>query len=167
MAGKQLEVTDWAKGQVQSRWQAFRQESPYFQLKVVLGLAYAVVVVLTVILAPPRGEKWAVAQERINFGLSYRTTLKITNMRNGDLDDVVLELRGNGIEFDGKKVPGTWHTKPIAMPEGKELLVNTEQLFDARGENPPYALDVDDARVLDKKKRVVIDFGRPRKVGAP
>ena len=73
----------WAKG----RWADFRQESPYFQGKVGLAAIYVVIVVLTIFLAPPRGDKWACTEERIPFGLAFKTALIISNLRNGDLDD--------------------------------------------------------------------------------
>ncbi len=150
----------WARG----RYQAFRDQSPYFQAKVGLAAAYVVVVLLTVLVAPPRGAVWQASQQRINFGLAFKTAITITNLRAGDLEDVVVEVKGTGIEFDGKKDPGTWRTKPLDMPEGKELQILTEQLFDDRGVNPPYSLVVDTVRVVDDDKETVVVL-HPKQVG--
>jgi hypothetical protein len=64
----------------------------------------------------------------------------------------VVEVSGKGIEFDGKEVPGVWRTKPIALLEGLETKIVTEQLFDAKGANPPYTLDVKQLTIFDDPK---------------
>jgi hypothetical protein len=151
---------EWAK----DRWADFRAESPYFQGKVGLAAAYALIVLFTIVLAPPRGDKWASAQERIPFGLAFKTALKITNQRNGDLDNVTVIVHGTGIEFDGKKTPGTWTTKPLSLPEKLEVKILTEQLYDKQGGVPPYSLVIDDAVVLDKKDHVIVTL-HPKQIG--
>ncbi|HEY4220281.1 MAG TPA: hypothetical protein VGO62_03045, partial [Myxococcota bacterium] len=60
---------DWAL----DRWADFRAESPYFQAKVGLGAGYVVIVLLTIMLAPPRGAYWTCTQEHLQFGLSSKT----------------------------------------------------------------------------------------------
>jgi hypothetical protein len=131
------------------RWTTFRASSPYFQAKVGLVAAYVVIVALTLLLAPPPPVAWRVRQDRLNFGLSFKTFVEIENGDNGDLEDVVVEVVGKAIEFDGKERPGRWRTKPMALPEGVPTRVFSEQLADERGVAPPYSLVVDSVRVLD------------------
>ena len=138
------------------RWGAFRAESPYFQGKVGLVALYLVIVALTIVLVPPAGEPWAIRQERISFGLAFKTALEVSNNDSGDLEDVVLEVRGKGIEFDGKEIPGTWRTKPMLLIEGLPTKILTEQLFDAQGLSPPYSLVVDTVTVIDEDKDVLV-----------
>ena len=138
------------------RWGAFRAESPYFQGKVGLVALYLVVVSLTILLVPPDGEPWAAKQERISFGLAFKTALEVSNFDSGNLEDVVLEVRGKGIEFDGKEIPGIWRTKPMLLIEGRPTKILTEQLFSDIGLNPPYSLVVDTITVIDDDKDVLV-----------
>ena len=168
MAGKEALAAgakkgrDWAEG----RWAEFRAESPYFQAKVGLGVAYAVIVVLTILLAPPRGITWQSSQERIPFGLAFKTAVLLKNLRAGDLDDVTIEIKGEGIEFDGRKVPGAWHTRPMNLPEGREAKILTENLYDDQNVNPPYSLVVDSLKVVSKKKKTIVEL-HPKQTGVP
>lgn len=150
---------EWAR----DRWGAFRKESPYFQARLWLILAYLVIVVATVILAPPEGEHWQAKAVRLGFGLSFKTAIAVTNVDNGDLEGVVVEVRGEGVEFDGKKVPGMWRTKPVNLPEEVEVRILPEHLFDAKGVSPPYALSVSTISIIDGKK--VLMTMSPRQVG--
>ena len=161
LVGKAKDARAWGL----ERWLAFRAESPFFQAKVALVAAYVVIVVLTLLIAPPRGGKWTAQQDRLPFGLAFKTALIVTNLRNGDLDDVVVEVSGKGIEFDGKQVPGVWHTKPLSMPEQLKTQILPEQLYDDRGINPPYSLVIDSARVLDRKKKLLVEL-HPKQVSA-
>jgi hypothetical protein len=144
---------EWAKG----RWGDFRQESPYFQAKVWLVVGYVGVVILTLLIAPPEGDHWVVKQERINFGLTFKTAVAITNVDNGDVEDAVVEVRGKGIEFDGKEIPGTWSTKKITLVEDTTTKVFSEQLSDKNGGIPPYTLQVDYVRILDDDGDVLFE----------
>lgn len=150
---------EWAR----DRWGAFRKESPYFQARVWLIVGYLVIVVATVFLAPPEGVHWLAKAERLGFGLSFKTAIGVTNVDNGDLEGVVIEVRGEGVEFDGKKVPGVWRTKPINLPEEVEVKILTEHLFDAKGLSPPYALSVSTISVIDGKD--VLMTIAPRQLG--
>ncbi|MCC7112702.1 MAG: hypothetical protein IT382_25650 [Deltaproteobacteria bacterium] len=150
---------------VRDRWGAFRRESPYFQARVWLIAGYLAIVGATIILAPPEGEKWQVEAQRLGFGLSFKTVVSITNLDNGDLEGVVVEVRGKGIEFDGKEVPGVWRTKPVNLPEEAEVRILTEHLFDEKGVNPPYALTVSTVTVRDDDGDVLLSVA-PRQVGA-
>lgn len=150
---------EWAR----DRWGAFRKESPYFQARVWLVVGYLVIVVATVFLAPPDGDHWLAKAERLGFGLSFKTVIGITNVDNGDLQGVVVEVRGEGVEFDGKKVPGVWRTKPVNLPEETEVRIQTEHLFDAKGASPPYSLSVSSVSVVDGDE-VLVTIA-PRQVG--
>lgn len=138
------------------RWGRFRAESPYFQAKVGLVALYLVVVAVTIALVPPDREPWSVKQERIPFGLAFKTAIEIANFDSGDLNDVVLEVRGMGIEFDGKQTPGTWRTKPMLLIEGLPTKILTEQLFDSKGLSPPYSLVVESVTVVDDDHDVLV-----------
>ena len=145
-----------AKLLTRERWQEFRAESPYFQAKVGMVALYVVVVLLTVLLAPPSAAPWKIEQKRIPFGLAFKTAIEITNVSNGDLEDAVVEVRGKGIEFDGREIPGTWRTKPLVIVEGLPTKIQTEQLLDDKGLSPPYSLVVDLVTVFDDDKDVLI-----------
>lgn len=153
------------KSRLLERWGQFRAESPYFQAKVGLVGAYVVVVALTLALAPPDADPWVCREERLSFGLAFKTAVEITNVDNGDLEDVVVEVKGTGIEYDGRRVPGTWRTKPLTLVEGLKTKLLTEQLFDARGVSPPYSLEVDLVTVLDDDNEAVVSLV-PDKSGA-
>ena len=138
----------WATRWSVDRVRAFRATSRYFQGKVALVALYLVIVVFTVALTPPPSKPWHVTQELIPFGLAFRTAIDIASLDEGDLD-VVLDVRGRGIDPDGSEVTGTWPSKPMRLIEGKHKKVLTEQLFDPHGHSPPYSLLVDTVTVLD------------------
>lgn len=144
-----------------TRWQAFREESPYFQAKVGLVAAWIAVSVLTLILAPPEPVPFIVEQKAISFGLATKTTLIVFNQDGGDLDEAVVEVSGVTVDFDGKQARGTWSTKPIALPEGLKTTLATESFFDRKGLSPGYQLDIDSVRILDDDD--VLFAGPPQK----
>jgi hypothetical protein len=156
-----------AKLFTRERWQAFRAESPYFQAKVGMVALYVVVVLATVLLAPPSAEPWKIEQKRIPFGLAFKTAVEVTNVSNGDLEDVVIEVKGRGIEFDGREIPGTWRTKPLLLLEALPTKVQTEQLFDGKGLSPPYSLVVDTVTVFDDDNDVLIRANPPAPPASP
>lgn len=133
-----------------ARWRQFRTESPYFQAKVGLTALYIAVVVLTVIVAPPAVAPWVCREERIDFGLSFKTAIEITNVSNGELDDIVVEVHGKAVEYNGAKVPGQWSSKPVSLPEGERVRLLAERLTDAQGVVAPGALETE--RVVLKHK---------------
>ena len=143
------------------KWQAFRAESPYFQAKVGLVALYAVIVVATLLLAPPSEAPWRAEQKRIPFGLAFKTALEITNVSNGEIEDAVIEVAGKGIEFDGRQIPGVWRTKPMLLVEGLPTQVLTEQLADKGGVPPPYSLVVDRVTIYDDDKDVLVVLHPP------
>ena len=148
---------DWAV----DRWGAFRAESPYFQAKVGMVAAYLLVVALTVLLAPPSSAPWDAKQQRIDFGAAFKTVLEITNADNGELEDVVIEVNGTGLEFDGRKVPGQWSTRPMTLIEGLPTKILTEQLYDKNGLNPPYSLVIETVTVRDDDNEVLVTLHPP------
>ena len=135
------------------RWRTFRAESPYFQGRVALVAAYVVVVVLTVLLVPPRSDPWRVRQVRFDWGLSFKTAVEVTNVREGNVGDVVIEVHGDSVEFDGQKRSGTWRSKPTPLVEGKPLRVTCDDLTDESGGHPEAPLLVDDVRIFDDHTR--------------
>jgi hypothetical protein len=139
------------------RWADFRAESPYFQAKVGLVAGYLVIVVLTLVLAPPSGPSWSIQEERLSFGLSFKTAVQITNFDNGTLKNVVVEVRGVGIEYDGRQVPGVWRTKPLTLKEGVRTAVLTEHLFDERGVSPPMSLNVHLVTIYDDDNDKILE----------
>lgn len=144
-----------------TRWQAFREESPYFQAKVALVAAWIGVSIATLLLAPPEPVPFIVEQKAINFGLATRTTLIIFNQDGGDLDEAVVEVNGVTVDFDGKQIRGRWATKPIALPEGLKTTLATESFFDGSNHTPGKQLDIDTVRILDDGD--VLFAGPPQK----
>lgn len=138
-----------AKAFALRQMEEFKGRGPFFQAKAAVIAVYVVIVLLTLALAPPGTAAWSVAQTRLSFGLSFKTAVVVSNLDNGDLEDVVVVVTGKGIEFDGKERPGTWRTKTMTLPEGLPTKIVSEQLFDERGQNPPYALVVSRVSVLD------------------
>lgn len=143
-----LRTANQGKQALRERWQAFREESPYFQAKVGLVAAWVVIAVLTILIAPPSPIDFIVEQKTISFGLAEKTTLIIFNQDGGDLDSAVVVVNGVQTDFDGKKASGSWKTKPIAVPQGLKTTLSTESFFDDKGANPGYQLQI---------TRVVID----------
>lgn len=139
-----------ARAWLEARWADFRAESLYFQARVGVLAAYAVVVVLTVLIAPPSKVPWRCVEDRITFGLSFKTIVEVTNVDNGELEDVLFEVKGTGVEYDGKRISGTWRTKPLTLEEGKKYTLLTEQLFDERGISPPFSLELQEVTVLEE-----------------
>lgn len=143
-----LRTANQGKQALTDRWRAFREESPYFQAKVGLVAAWLVIAIVTTLVAPPSPIDFIVEQKMISFGLAEKTTLIIFNQNGGNLDAAVVKVDGLQTDFDGKKTPGHWESKAIAIGEGFKTTLSTESLFDAKGVNPGYQLEI---------TRVVID----------
>jgi len=167
MAVKDMATTALSRSKqfTQSRWQAFREESPYFQAKVAMVAAWIAISVVTIIVAPPSAIPFIVEQKAINFGLSTKTTLIIFNQNGGDLDAAVVEVTGVTTDFDGKESRGVWASKPVALPEGLKTTLSTESFFDPKGLNPGYQLRIDTVRILDDDDEVFL--GPPTAPMAP
>jgi hypothetical protein len=134
----------------QQRWRDFREESPYFQAKVGLVVAYAALVVMTIWLAPPQPVPWVIKAQRIDTGLGQRTAFLIKNDDGGSQRRVHLEIDGDAVGPDGRR-PGRWQSAPFDLEEGRELQLQPEDIFDA-SKKPPGARDaieVTEARIVD------------------
>lgn len=149
-----LSKAEQGKNALLDRWRAFREESPYFQAKVGLVAAWAVIALLTILIAPPAPLDFIVEQKMINFGLAEKTTLIIFNQDGGDIDSGVVAVRGTQTDFDGKKTPGAWKTKPIALPQGLKTTLSTESFFDDKGVSPGYQLQIDHVVIFDDDDEV-------------
>lgn len=144
-----LDKLEQGRGAVLERWRTFREESPYFQAKVGLVAAWLLISVVTIVLVPPAPHPFLVETKMLNFGLAEKTTLIIMNQAGGDLDAGVVEVSGTMTDFDGKKTPGRWATKVIAIPQGLKTTLSTESFFDAKGLNPGYQLQIDRVVIKD------------------
>lgn len=131
------------------RWQAFREESPYFQAKVGLVAGWIVIALLTIVLAPPPDIEFVVEQKKISFGLAEKPALIIDNRAGGDLDEGSVEVRGTQTDFDGKTKSGTWRTKSLLIVEGVKTTLSTESFFDEQGLQPGYQLHIDYVVIRD------------------
>jgi hypothetical protein len=140
---------------VADRWREFREESPYFQAKVALVAAWLVVSVVTVVAVPPPTIPFVVEQQASSFGLSTKTTLIVFNADGGDLVNATVEVSGTVTEFDGKKTPGTFVTRPIVIAEGLKTTLSTEAFLNSKGEHPGYQIHIDHVVIRDEDQDVV------------
>lgn len=148
---------------MQDRWEDFRARSGFYQARVLLVVAYAVIVVGTLILAPPPTPSFAVAVESVDFGLSTRTRIKIQNLDLGDLENAVLEVHGVVTEFDGSTTRGVWKHTIKRFPELTDYDVQPEQLVDKRNRPAGYNLAVERVRLLKESGGVLFDWRPPPK----
>jgi len=142
---------------VADRWREFREASPYFQAKVGLVAAWVVVGVVTVVVVPPPTTPFVVEQQVSSFGLSTRTTLIVFNADGGDLVNATVEVKSTVTEFDGKKTPGTFVTRPIVIAEGLKTTLSTEAFLNSKGERPGYQIHIDHVVIRDDDHDVVYD----------
>ena len=152
-----MRLQAWAK----KSWATFRSETVYFQARVFLIAAYVAVVVATVAVTrwSTRPEPWRVEQKRISFGISFITSLDVTNVDAGDQRGASIEVDGQALEFDGRKTPGTWRTVPMDIAEDATIPINSQQLFEVRkNTNPPSSFFADTVRVVDKDGEVLAEI---------
>lgn len=159
MAGVDVVRTGVAKvgSAVSDRWRAFREESPYFQAKVGLVAGWIVVSIATVLVVPPATDPFVVEQLASNFGLSTKTSLIIFNADGGDMVNATVEISGTVTEFDGRKSPGTYRTRPIAIAEGLKTTLSTESFINTNGDHPGYQMHIDRVVIRDDDQDVVYD----------
>lgn len=148
MAGAQAKAGgEWVK----QRWTEFREESPYFQAKVGVVVAWVVIAVLTVFVAPPPTAPFNVRVIAQGFGLLTKTALVIENVKYGDVEGATIVVEGSSEEFGGKVKNGEWQTRrPIDLIEGEKATIQVEQLFDLRGNNPAISVDIHFVSILDE-----------------
>ncbi len=140
-----LRAASWAGEQVDE----LKGRGPFFQAKLALAVGYGVIALLTLLLVAPAHADWQVNQQRISFGMTFRTAVVVKNNDGGDLNAARVEVRGHGIEFDGKEVPGVWRSKKLDLPEGGQAKLVSEQLFDKDNRSPPYAFVATEVVVFD------------------
>jgi hypothetical protein len=141
-----------ARGRDLSRegWRSFRARSVYFQLRTGVVALWVAIAALTLAIAPPTPNDFVVERRDLSFGLANRTALVIVNQNSGDRDACVLEVQGVETDFDSRRLaPGRWRTRPFTLAEGEKKTLSTEELFDERGHNPSYQLEVTAARLLE------------------
>lgn len=117
---------------VQDRWGEFRARSGFYQARVAVVLAYLVIVVATVLFAPPSPPTYDVKVGEVPWGFSQRTYIDVTNLSLGDVEDAVVEVHGVVVEFDGKESRGPWKQAVKRLEEGQQVRVWPEGLFDAK-----------------------------------
>jgi hypothetical protein len=152
------EGVETSKRFAKDRLQDFLAETPYFQAKVALVAAYVVIVLLTILIAPPADESIIITQRRINFGLSFKAAVEVHNLDEGDLEGVIVEAFGRAVEFDGKEKRGAWRTKRMDIFEGDKRVVLTEQLFDNEGVPAAYSLIPERVRIIDDDGDLLFDM---------
>jgi hypothetical protein len=136
----------WSK----QRWRDFREESPYFQAKVALVVGYLLIVVATIVVAPPEPIEWVVRSRNVDTGLGTRTALLVINQDAGDQRRVRLEVIGAAVNADGQRRAGVWRSEPFDLAEGEQLQLQPEDVFDS-DHRPPGAREVlalDQFRIL-------------------
>jgi hypothetical protein len=153
-AMKAAAARDWAI----QKWADFRAQSRFFQAKAAMVAAYVVVVVATVVLAPPSPVPWEVKIGRIPFGIAFKSFVEIKNVNAGSLDDLVLEVDGQFTDFDGAKKSGTWKKRIAELPEGTKIQVWPEDLRDLSGRSPANTLVVGELRLLEAEGDLVLRY---------
>lgn len=168
MANEKLqELKARAQEMAREQWESFRENSIYFQLKAYLVLGYVVIVVATLVLAPPADPDYKIEVGTIPFGATERTYLDIHNYKLGTLNNVVLEVEGEVTEFDGKTKRGPWKRKLRRIAQGDYVKVWPDTLLDREHKPAGNNLRVDRVIVYeeDDPEDLLIN-GRPVVKGA-
>lgn len=141
------------------RWRDFRENSVYFQLKAGLVVGYAVIVVATLVLAPPAAPSYKLRVETLEWGLGQRTMLELQNLKLGTLSGHIIEVQGTVVEFDGKAKSGTWRAPLRRLSEGDSEKLSPEKLLSAKNVPAGDNLTITRVRVYpkDDPDRVVVD----------
>jgi hypothetical protein len=143
------------RGKLVEAWREFRAESGYFQVKVAIVAAYALIVVTTLVLVPKPPETYEVVVQQVSFGLSHRTIVDIKNLRLGDLEPARIVIDGVGKDFDGKPRPGPFEMQISILPEGQKLSVHTDKLKDSLKRAAPATIDVKRVQVYEDDDLVI------------
>ncbi len=144
------------------RWQDLRDRSGFYQARVALLALYIVVVVLTVIIAPPRAADFELTWDKVPFGLAEVSFVEIANNDLGSKEDLQVEVRGTATEFDGRKTEGKWSGPLASLPEGERTRVKPQDLKDKRGYRAPNEIDIQYVVVRDKDGDIVLK-GTPKR----
>lgn len=133
-------------------WTDFRQNSVYFQIKAALVAAYIVIVLATLVLAPPPPPSFRLTAGHVPWGVAQRTYLDFDNLSLGTLRDVVLEVHGRVIEFDGRESRGPWRMTLPRVTQGESVRVWPEKLFSEQHRPAGDNLEISRVRVYPKGK---------------
>lgn len=131
------------KAAVVARWEDLRERSVFYQARLAIIVLYALVVLLTVIIAPPRVDDVEFKWGKVAFGASYKSYIEITNNDLGNIRDVVVEISGSGLEFDGKRKNQVWATTVRTLSEGKTTRLEHTAFKDAKERKYPAPADID------------------------
>lgn len=143
---------------VAEKWADFRARSRFVQAKAAMVAAYLLVVGLTLLLAPPDPEPWEVKLGRIPFGIAFKSFIEIKNVDAGSYDDLVMEVDGHFVDFDGAKKRGTWKKRIAELDKGQKIQLWPEDLRDMAGRAPANTLIVEEFRLLDDDNEVVLRY---------
>lgn len=148
-----------AKVLAREAWTDFRSNSVYFQLKAGLVAAYVAIVLATLVLAPPSPPAFALSVGHVPWGVAQRTYLDFDNLDLGTLKDVVVEVHGRVIEFDGKESRGPWKTALPRLSEGDTVRIWPEKLLSAQHRPAGDNLEIARVRVYraDDASDVIVD----------
>lgn len=150
------------KEAIVSRWEDLRERSVFYQARLGIIVLYAVVVLMTVIIAPPRVDDVEFRWGKVAFGASYKSYVEITNNDLGNIRDVVVEVSGSGLEFDGKRKNQVWATTVRTLAEGKATRLEHNVFKDAKERKYPAPADIDVTYVtLKNEDGDVIAKGKP------
>lgn len=148
-----------ARARAREAWIDFRRNSVYFQIKAGLVAAYVVIVLMTLVLAPPAPASFALTVGSLPWGVGKRTYVDLDNLDLGTLTDVVVEVQGRVIEFDGKESRGPWRMKLSRLKEGDTVRLWPEKLMTDQNRPAGDNLDVSRVRVYsaDDPSNVLVD----------
>lgn len=137
---------------VREAWSDFRRNSVYFQIKAALVAAYVVIVLATLVLAPPPPPAFRLTVGHVPWGVAQRTYLDFDNLDLGSLRDVVVEVHGRVIEFDGKETRGPWRMSLPRLPEGESIRIWPEKLLTEQHRPAGDNLEISRVRVYPSGK---------------
>lgn len=149
------------RGRVIAReaWIDFRRNSLYFQAKAGLVVAYIGIVLATLILAPPSPPTFGAVTGSVPWGVGKRTFIDLDNYDVGNLKDVIVEVHGTVIEFDGKESRGPWRMRLARLSEGDTVRVWPEKLLSDNNRPAGDNLDVSRVRIYpaDDPSDILVD----------
>ena len=148
---------------LKARWSDLRARSVFYQARVALLAVYALVVITTLIVAPPLVEDFEMSWDQVSFGASSVTYVDFQNNDLGTLKDVTVEVRGEGVEFDGRRKKNVWTGVIRKLPEGDRTQIKPEMLKDSAGYRAPNHIDVTFVSLKSKSGKVIAQGVPPRK----
>lgn len=143
------ELAEKSKGATQEMWVDFRRNTIYLQLKVGLAVAYALVAVLTLVLAPPAALSFRASTGSLAWGVGKRTYLELENRDEGSLENAIVEVHGSMVSFDGTQKQGTWTVALPQLDEGEKVRFWPEQMRAPDATPAGDNLQIDRIRIVD------------------